>query len=139
MEDRLTGGCLCGAVRFEIAGEVGPAAYCHCTDCRRVTGSAFNVSVRLDKSRFRLVAGTPRGFTSTADSGHELSRHFCGDCGSPLYTTSPRRPDDIYLKAGVIDDSAVIRPAYQSWTRSAVPWAIIGPDLPGHEKDRSRP
>ena len=48
MAEGITGGCLCGAVRFAYTGAVGPGAYCHCTDCRRITGSAFSISVRMD-------------------------------------------------------------------------------------------
>ncbi|HEY9010391.1 MAG TPA: GFA family protein, partial [Devosia sp.] len=78
----VTGGCLCGAVRYEVSGEIGPAGYCHCEDCRRVSGSAFGVSVRVPRTAFRIVSGTPKSFTKTGDSGRLVARHFCGDCGS---------------------------------------------------------
>ena len=126
----LTGGCLCGAVRYEYDGEIGPANYCHCADCRRCTGSAFNIGVRVAARQFRIVKGTPRGFTKTGDSGNALTRHFCPECGSPLYTSSPRHPEFFYLKAGCLDDPAVVHPTHQNWTRSRVPWAAIGPELP---------
>ena len=125
-----TGGCLCGAVRYEYDGEIGPANYCHCADCRRCTGSAFNIGVRVAARQFRLVKGTPRGFTKTGDSGNALTRHFCPECGSPLYTSSPRHPEFFYLKAGCLDDPAVVHPTHQNWTRSRVPWVAIGPELP---------
>ena len=126
----LTGGCLCGAVRYEYDGEIGPANYCHCADCRRCTGSAFNIGVRVAARQFRLVKGTPRGFTKIGDSGNALTRHFCPECGSPLYTSSPRHPEFFYLKAGCLDDPAVVHPTHQNWTHSRVPWAAIGPELP---------
>jgi len=127
----ITGGCLCGAVRYEYDGETGPANYCHCADCRRCTGSAFNIVVRIEARLFRLVSGNPTGFTKTGDSGNALTRHFCPECGSPLYTSSPRHPESYYLKAGCLDDPAVVRTTHQNWVTSRVPWASIASDLPG--------
>jgi hypothetical protein len=126
----LTGGCLCGAVRYEYEGEVGPASYCHCADCRRCTGSAFNIGVRAEARRFRVLRGSPKAFTKTGDSGNELTRHFCPECGSPLYTSSPHHPDSYYLKAGCLDDPTIVRATHQSWAKSRIPWATISPDLP---------
>lgn len=136
MSEAITGGCLCGGVRFAAAGPAGLAGYCHCTDCRRTTGSAFNLSLPVAARHFRLLAGRPRGFTKRADSGAELTRHFCPDCGAPLYTTSPRHPELVYLKAGAVDDPALVRPGHQAWTRSAVAWARIPPDLPSFPEGR---
>lgn len=137
MGNNMTGGCLCGAVRFTYDGPIGGAAYCHCEDCRKCTGSAFNVSLAFEGVHFKVIAGTPKGYTKQADSGHELTRYFCPTCGSPIYTSSPKHPDRVYVKAGSLDDPTFVKPAYQSWTRSSVPWAEIDPKLPSHEKARS--
>ena len=107
----IEGGCLCGAIRFAVVGSLAPAAYCHCSDCRKCTGSAFNVSVPVSVDIFNLLSGKPKGFSKTADSGNELTRHFCPECGSPLYTSSPRHPDRVYVKAGSLDDPNVVAPA----------------------------
>jgi len=132
--DLTTGGCLCGAVRFEYAACPGGAAYCHCSDCRRVTGSAFNVSLPMLLAHLRIVHGEAKRFAHTADSGNVLTRHFCAECGSPLYTSSPAHPDRVYVKAGALDDPDRVHPAYQSWLRSRVSWAHIPQDLPGHDR-----
>jgi hypothetical protein len=136
MTSVVTGGCLCGNVRYDYAGAVGPATYCHCADCRKCTGSAFNIGVRVEVRQFRIVKGNPKGFTKQGDSGNELTRHFCPDCGSPLYTSSPRHPDFFYVKAGSLDDPAIVRPVQQIWTSSMVPWATISQGLPGYPKGR---
>lgn len=136
MADVIRGGCLCGRVRYEYTGDVGPANYCHCSDCRRCTGSAYNIGVRLLAAQFRITSGNPNGYTKRGDSGSELTRHFCGDCGSPLFTSSPRHPDYVYAKAGCLDDPTIVRPAHQSWTASAVPWARIDQELQGFTKGR---
>jgi hypothetical protein len=132
--DVATGGCLCGAVRFEYSGSMEAAAYCHCSDCRRVTGSAFNVSLPMLLTQFRIVRGAPRGYARMADSGNTLTRYFCSECGSPLFTSSPVHPDRVYVKGGALDDPSLVRPGTQRWLRSRVPWADIPPDLPGHGK-----
>jgi hypothetical protein len=130
----ITGHCLCGAVTFEYSGAVGPANYCHCEDCRRCTGGPFNIGVRLERSGFRITSGRPRGFTKRGESGRELTRHFCPDCGSPLFTSAPKHPDFVYVKAGVLDDPSIVKPTHQSWLPSAVPWCRIAPDLKSFQK-----
>ncbi|HZL01311.1 MAG TPA: GFA family protein [Caulobacteraceae bacterium] len=132
----LIGGCLCGACRFEYAGEVGSANYCHCADCRRATGSAFNVGVRLKRNQFHIVAGSPKAFTTQGDSGATVSRHFCADCGSPLFTSSPRRPEWVFAKAGALDDPFVVKPDCEIWASSETPWARIPVGIVRHDKNR---
>ena len=136
MDATISGRCLCGNVAWEYTGPVGAAGYCHCEDCRRCTGSAFNVSVPLEVVRFRITAGAPASFTTRGDSGNELTRHFCPRCGSPIYTSAPKHPDHVYVKAGIIDDPSVVRPADQSWVASSVPWSRIDPSIPAFAKGR---
>jgi hypothetical protein len=132
----IEGGCLCSACRFEISEPLGPANYCHCDDCRRATGSAFNIGVRVSRAAFRMRHGDPKAFAKAGDSGNILSRAFCGDCGSPLYTASPRHPDWVFVKAGVLDDPAGVVPSHESWTRSEVPWARIPSGLTRYDGGR---
>jgi hypothetical protein len=90
--------------------------------------------VRLERSKFRITSGTPSGFTKRGDSGRELTRHFCPDCGSPLFTSAPKHPDLVYVKAGILDDPSVVQPTHQNWVVSAVPWRSISPDLRSFSK-----
>jgi hypothetical protein len=136
MAGTVRGRCLCGHVQYEYRGVVGPANYCHCEDCRRCTGSGYNIGVRFEKSALRIVSGAPKGFTKTADSGRELTRHFCPECGSPIFTSAPKHPDFVYVKAGSLDDPSIVEPASQNWVASAVPWSQIGDDLPGFQRGR---
>jgi hypothetical protein len=133
----VTGGCLCGAVRYEYSGEVGPAGYCHCNDCRRTSGSAFGVSVRATAHEFRIVKGTPKAFAKLGDSGREVSRYFCGDCGAPLFTRPPLHPEVVFIKAGSLDDPTLVKPNRQAWTVSRVDWAEIDPALTSYERNRA--
>jgi len=134
MDTTIYGRCLCGSIAYEYTGTLGPAHYCHCEDCRRCTGSAFNVAVRCDPAKFRILSGTPKGYTKRADSGNELTRYFCPECGSPIYTASPEHPEHVYLKAGTLNDPRVVKPARQNWLASAVPWSKIDDGLPGYAR-----
>jgi hypothetical protein len=131
-----TGGCLCGAIRYAYDGEVGPAVYCHCTDCRRLNGSAFNVGVRFERAAFEIERGEPKQFEKRGGSGFSISRWFCSECGSPIYTSSEKHPAHVFVKAGSLDDATVVHAKDQIWTDSAVSWGLIDPSLPAHPRAR---
>ena len=95
--------------------------YCHCDDCRRVTGSAFNVGVRVPASTFQL-SGKTKGYKSTNDEGLTKSREFCPECGAQMFT---RYPDMVFIKAGTLDNSEDLQPTREIWTEMAVPWSKI--------------
>ena len=117
----LTGRCLCGAVSYTSDAEPQSVTYCHCDDCRRVTGSAFNVGVGVPASTFQLN-GKTKGYESTNDEGRTKIREFCPECGSQLFT---RYPDLVFIKAGTLDHSEDLRPTREIWTEMAVPWSKI--------------
>jgi hypothetical protein len=132
----VTGGCLCKAVKFEC-GDLGSAGYCHCEDCRRCTGSPFNVSVRCATSAFHILSGELGSFSKTGESGFSLTRHFCLACGSPIFTSSPRDPSVIFIKAGALDNPDMVKPTLEAWVRSKVTWANIPAGIASFEKGRS--
>jgi len=137
MAKTVTGGCLCGAVRYSYDGEIGAAGYCHCADCRKVSGSAFGVSVRVEAAGFSIVSGHPKPYTKAGDSGRPVTRFFCPDCGAPLYTLPPLHPEIVFIKAGSLDDASLVRPERQAWTRSRVEWADIDPAITSYETSRA--
>src|ERR1700722_5446019 len=85
MSEPLTGGCLCGEVRYSVDAAVETLGACYCDDCRRITSAGGSVNAVVPSSAFRLTKGETRVFTKTADSGNPLHRHFCGACGSWIY------------------------------------------------------
>lgn len=139
MSKGVTGGCLCGYVRYEFTGEPEGATYCHCDDCRRTTGSAFNVGVRMRGESLVISSGGVKAYTKTADSGNSITREFCPGCGSPLFTRSPIHPDHVFVKAGSLDNPSVVRPVDQIWASRKVPWSDIDPDLPAYARSRAAP
>jgi hypothetical protein len=130
METVLRGGCLCGAVRYECTADPGDASYCHCDDCRKATGGPYTVGVLARVAELRIVSGDVKGYTSIADSGRKITREFCPTCGSPLFTRAEKCPDRVFLKAGCLDASELVKPNCQIWTTCAVPWAYIDENLP---------
>ncbi len=128
MTETLTGGCLCGAVRYRaVAGET-LHYLCHCTDCQRWGGGPFHSAIIVAASDLTIV-GSPRVYTCEAESGRTLARHFCGDCGGHLFTSPWPEVTRLSIKAGTLDDPALFRPGRQIWCQSRQGWAA----LPGME------
>jgi hypothetical protein len=125
-----TGGCLCGAIRYESSGEPVFALQCHCRDCQRQSGSAYVAAVRVPAAEFRITKGTPKRYIAKADSGNEITRVFCPDCGSPLYVQVSTRPDLIGIRVASFDDPSWFRPEADIFVKSAQPWDYMNPDLP---------
>ncbi len=122
-EQSVQGGCLCGAVRFHFdrAAVVG-SNHCHCRDCQRATGSAFATFCMVPDAAFELERGQPRGFTVKGESGGDVTRSFCGDCGSQLYSNVAVMPGFMFVKSGALDDASWMEPASDFWGSSAQPW-----------------
>ena len=133
----LQGGCLCGAVRYEWRGTGLSASYCHCPDCRKATGGPYTVGV--DAAGLTIRSGQTKGYTKIADSGNEITREFCPECGSPLFTRAEVLPGVVWIKAGSLDEPKLVQPTHQTWTQMAVPWAYLDKDLPGYAGNGPEP
>jgi len=128
------GGCLCGAIRFEIDREsVLAASHCHCTDCQRSTGSAFATFCMVPEAGFRILAGEPRYYGVKGTSGGDVERGFCADCGSPLFSRVAMAPGIYFVKAGALADASWVQPSASYWGSSAQPWAPPNPNLTVHD------
>ena len=118
-----TGGCHCGAIRYEITEEQQSVYTCHCTDCQRLTSSAFSMGVIVPEKAFRLMGAEPRQLQRTADSGRISTRLVCPNCGTWVCGL-PR--DGLHrVRAGTLDDTSWLRPTRHIWTRSKQPWITI--------------
>ena len=132
----VTGGCLCGAVRYAVSVPLANLRACHCRNCQKSSGGAGTVNAVVPSDNFKITKGTVKRYADSAtQSGRTLSRHFCGDCGSPIY--SSRNPDVgiVVVRAGTLDDSSALKITANIWTASARPWAHIDPAtecLPGN-------
>lgn len=129
----MTGGCLCGAVRYQIEGAPKFVGVCHCKHCQKQSGSAFSVNLGVSGSKL-AITGTVKSFDDAAASGATLSRRFCPECGSALFSVSDASPNLIFVKGGSLDDASVLKPVMHVWTASAQPWVTIDPDMTQFEQ-----
>ena len=120
------GGCLCGEVRYSIerAGVVAQA-HCHCPDCQRATGSAFASFCFVPDASFRAERGEAKGFTVQGSSGGDVTRRFCAECGSQLYSEVAAMPGFRFVKSGSLDDASWMEPDAVYWCETAQPWAPL--------------
>jgi hypothetical protein len=122
----LTGGCLCGAVRFEIDAPPVSASWCHCTRCQRRTGTAASVQARIEPGSLRLLSGEEalREFKP----GDGWAKVFCGACGSQLWSRSPDEPPVMSVRFGAFDRDPGVRPSFRQFVAYAAPWEPIPDD-----------
>jgi hypothetical protein len=128
MKDALiTGGCLCGGVRFALSEPPHGAGYCHCTRCQRRTGTAASAQARIDGRTLRFLQGEDllRGWRHP-DGGHE--KRFCSVCGSHLFSRSPEDPTQVSVRMGAFDEALGIRPSWRTYVAYAAPWEPIPDD-----------
>ena len=129
----LRGGCLCGAIRYEIEGPVGPALYCHCSMCRKAHGSAFRARLAVPRGAFRFVQGEE--LLARYRSSENTIRSFCSRCGSPLVNAWDGDPQRWGLALGTLDDDPGVRPERHLHVGSKAPWFEITDALPRHEAE----
>ena len=111
----LTGGCQCGAVRYEIDAEPLTVIACHCTECQRQTASAFGMTIPVPRESLKITKGTPAHWERTAESGNIVGAAFCADCGVRLYH-EPANRALLNVKPGTLDDASWIAPVGHIWT-----------------------
>jgi hypothetical protein len=122
----LTGGCACGAIRYEFSGDAMFMAQCHCRDCQRASGGPFGAAIGVPQAALK-VTGQVKYHEVVADSGKKLRRGFCGTCGSPLLGRPERNPDMAVIAVGSLDDPSIFKPGMDIFTSSAQPWDQLSP------------
>ena len=126
----FSGGCLCGAIRYESRAAPLFSINCHCRDCQRTTGTAYAPVLAVPRDALSITQGEPTYYTSQSDSGETVSRGFCPECGSGIFSKLSANPDIVGLKAASLDDPSWFRPTVDIYTDSAQPWDVMNPDLP---------
>jgi hypothetical protein len=122
----LTGGCNCGAVRYEVIAPLIKASYCHCKRCQRRTGTAVSASAHPAEGTFRITAGQDRLRMWKPEVGGE--KWFCSVCGSQIYANNPSHADPIGIRLGAFDSDPGIRPSARQFVAYAAPWEPIPDD-----------
>ena len=128
------GGCRCGAIRYDCASEPVAVMECHCRDCQYASGGEPAAVVVVAKPSFKLTKGQVKSFAVKGESGNEVARQFCSDCGTPLFSALAGNPQLWAIKAGSLDDPSWLKPTAFLWKSSAQPWAHLDPKIHAFDK-----
>ena len=138
----LTGGCLCGGVRFEVAAPLIRANHCHCSRCRRHSGTAVCTQTRVRREQFRLLRGDELIRVYRANPGEEVGegfavKAFCSVCGSAMFSRSGQHPELMSVRLGVLDADPELEITWRQYLAYAAPWEPIPDDgVPRYQEAR---
>jgi len=138
MQSEQNGRCLCGSFQYRFKAYAVLSFNCYCRDCQRATGSAFASVFAVPKNSLTMT-GDYRFFAKRGESGAEVSRGFCPNCGSRAISTAEKLTAYFLVYGASLDDPSWHKPAMDSWTASAQPWDCMDPTLPKYERSRPKP
>lgn len=133
MHETLDGGCSCGAVRYRLTSRPMFVNCCHCTQCQRLTGSAFVINALIETARIEILSGTTVVTAGPSESGRPHDIHRCDACATALWSDYGRRPALRFVRAGALDDPAAAPPDAHIFTRSKLPWIALPANAPAYE------
>ena len=134
MNQPRQGGCQCGMVRYEVAGDPLMVVVCHCSACQQQSGSAFGMSFIVAREAFRLLHGAVKTFSRKTDSGRAATCAFCPECGTQIYQEPEFLKDMVSVKPGTLDDTSLLRPTLQTWVSRRHSWVTLTADIPTFER-----
>ena len=132
MAEGFSGRCLCGAVSYESAADPQLAAHCHCVDCRKTSGSGHCTHLVSPEDAFS-VTGEVKFYDRPADSGNIVSRGFCPNCGSAIYSKNSAMPGVVFPRASSLDDPETAKPGMVVYASRAPSWDHMDPALPAYD------
>src|SRR3954469_1514157 len=134
---KIDGGCHCGFITYEADADPEKVSICHCTDCQRLSGSAFRSSIPATDQNFRILSGQVTEYVKTAESGNKRVQGFCAKCGSSIYATAPGGGPKVYnLRVGTAHQRDQLVPKRQIWARSKQRWLGTLDTLPASDKQQ---
>jgi len=134
----ILGGCLCGQVRYSGTAEPMFTGVCHCKDCQKETGTAFNIVVAVPQAALSFQ-GSPKTYTQKGDSGQDVVRRFCPNCGSTITSEPAAMPGASIIRAGTLDDISWLKPTMEIYCDSKQPWVSLGSGLQSFARMPQRP
>jgi len=129
MSEGFTGGCLCGAVRYRSTADPQVVGQCHCVDCRKSSGADRCIHLVVPEEEF-TVSGEVKFYDRPADSGNIVSRGFCPNCGSAIYSKNSGMRGMVFPRASSLDDPEIAKPQLIVYASRAPSWAQLDPNLP---------
>jgi hypothetical protein len=132
MAEIIEGGCLCGNVKLRVTAEPLAVRTCWCRLCQYLGAGSATVNVCFPAEAVG-VEGEVRWYAGKADSGSDMRRGFCPECGTPLFSVAEQRPHLTFIRAGALDDRSIAAPEATIWVKEAPEWACIDTDIPAHQ------
>ena len=136
--ENITGGCLCGAVRYTITKPPIVTRACWCKICQTLAAGNATINLAVPENAI-AVTGRLKDFPGTADDGNHMHRTFCPICGTHLFSEAEERPNIVVVRAGTLDDTEQVNIEGLIWTASAPSWACLDPDVPHFERQPPAP
>ena len=132
---KIDGSCHCGYIQYEAEVDPDAVLICHCTDCQKLSASAFRTVISIQDESFTMLAGSPKIYIKVGDSGNKREQAFCPECGSGLYATSMGDGPKVYnLRLGTATQRDELVPKRQIWASSALSWLPKLGGIPKVEK-----
>ena len=127
----IKGSCLCGGVKISIAGQISDIIHCHCSLCRKSSGTAYATNGFVNSKDFGVVEG--QNLLTFYEVSPGKKRHFCKVCASPVYSSNAQNPERIRIRLGILDSSIDERPISHNFVSSKANWDDLDADLPRYD------
>jgi hypothetical protein len=125
------GSCLCGAIKIELSGSIDDIIHCHCSLCRKNSGTAYATNGFINVSEFRVI--DPQKKLGTYEFKPGKNRHFCTICASPIYSSNINSPTRHRIRLGILDSDITERPISHNFVSSKASWDNLGAELPRYD------
>ena len=123
---KVTGGCLCGTVRYASEAEPAMVVVCHCITCQKTSGSAFSLNLLMPTGSVTITGESLATYEDhSGASGKPFYRTFCSRCGSPIRSSGEAYPGVDIIKVGTLDDASWVKPTAHIWCAEKQPWVVI--------------
>jgi len=138
IEYPIDGACQCGQIRYKVHALPLWVGVCHCTECQKLSASAFSIKLVLSSSALE-VSGEEAHWERLSNNGNRNIAHFCPTCGNRIYHSNPDEPDIVRLKGGTLPDTRIVKPTAHIWTSEKQDWVVIPDDVDQFETQPGRP
>lgn len=127
------GGCLCGAIRYEVEGAIDESGYCHCRTCQKQSGAPVVAWFSAVPNNFKYLSGSPKGFRASSHA----TREFCSDCGTYLLFREDDPKATLGINTATLDNPSLVPPDFHIWHASHIPWFETADTFPRHAKGKT--
>ena len=129
----FTGSCHCGEISYTFSGEPLRQVNCHCKNCRKTSGGPYLANIFVSEDNL-IIKGSPKVYQHLADSGNQMTKKFCGNCGAQIFSLGSGRPGIVSIRGGTIDNLEIIQPTINIFVSSKIPSTPLNESLSTFEK-----